>query len=71
MSERRIEVEVDRERCMSSAACISLAPGAFALDDEGVSTVRTPLGDDADAIVDAAESCPVRAIRLRIDGREV
>jgi ferredoxin len=71
MSEPQIEVEIDRDRCMSSAACISLAPGTFALDEEGVSTVRSPTGDDADAIVDAVESCPVRAIRARIDGREV
>jgi ferredoxin len=56
---------------MSSAACISLAPATFALGDDGVSTVRSTLGDDADAIVDAVESCPVRAIRARIDGREV
>jgi ferredoxin len=71
MSGERIEIEVDRDRCMSSAACISLAPGTFALDDDGYSTVRSPVADDADAIVDAVESCPVRAIRARIDGREI
>jgi ferredoxin len=68
VSEQRIEIAVDRDRCMSSAACTGIAPGTFALDGEGISTVQTPVGDDLAAIVEAADSCPVRAIRVRVDG---
>jgi ferredoxin len=69
--EQRIEVAVDRDRCMSSTACVSLAPSTFEIDDEGISTVRLPLAGDLDSMLDAAESCPVRAISVRVNGAAV
>jgi ferredoxin len=66
-----LEIAVDREACMSSTACTSIASRTFAIDDEGISTVLEPPGDDVDTIVDAAESCPVRAIRVRRAGRDL
>jgi ferredoxin len=65
------EVTVDRDACMSSTACVSIAPRTFGTDDEGISTVLEPPGDDLDTIVEAAESCPVRAIRVRLAGRDL
>ena len=69
--EQRIEVSVDRDRCMSSTACVSMAPGTFETDDEGISRVILPLADDLETILDAAESCPVRAISVRVNGADV
>lgn len=57
-------IEIDRERCVGSGNCLFWAPGTFDLDDEGLSVVTDPAGDDDDAIRVAAEGCPTRAISI-------
>ena len=60
-----IEATVDADLCIGAGNCVHLAPGAFALDDDGVAL---PLaGGDAgeDRIRLAARSCPTGAIGLR------
>jgi ferredoxin len=38
-----IHVDVDRDLCIGSGTCVRLAPGVFALDDEGeISVVLNP-----------------------------
>jgi len=56
-------VKVDRNTCISSASCVSIAPGTFALDDtEGKVVIVDPNKDNLPQILDAAKSCPVNAI---------
>jgi ferredoxin len=59
-------VQVDRERCVSSGVCESLAPEVFELDDDGVLQVlrEEPGGDQLDEVRDAVQQCPARALAL-------
>jgi len=41
---------------------VDIAPNTFELNDEGVSEVIDPEGDDEDAIQEAIDSCPMEAI---------
>jgi ferredoxin len=59
-----IRIEIDRERCVGSGNCLFWAPGTFTLDEEGMSVVMDPYGDEEDRIVVAAEGCPTRAISV-------
>ncbi len=63
-----LRVVIDRERCVGSGNCLYWAPGTFDLDDDGVSTVIDPDGDDEDRIRVAVEGCPTRAISLEDRG---
>ena len=62
-----MKIEVDRELCTSVATCIAIAPNTFELDDEGIAIIKNAKGDDAKTILQAAQSCPVNAIRLYDD----
>lgn len=71
-----MKVVIDRDKCIGAAPCIAVAPGVFALDDEGKAIVldeakASEEGDkiiikadviDMDTLKLAAESCPVQAI---------
>ena len=59
-------VQVDRDRCVGSGVCESLAPEVFELDDDGVLQVHReePGPDDLDAVRDTVQSCPARALAL-------
>jgi len=59
-----IRIEIDRDRCVGSGNCLFWAPGTFDLDDQGLSVVIDPVGDDEDAIRVAADGCPTRAISI-------
>lgn len=56
-------VTVDPTRCIGSGICTGAAPEHFVLVD-GLSCPREELIEPADAVIDAAESCPVEAIRV-------
>jgi ferredoxin len=57
-------ITVDRTRCMGSGNCSYWAPNTFDLDDDGLSIVVNPDGDDAAKIQNAANGCPTQAITL-------
>lgn len=59
-------VQVDRERCVGSGVCESLAPEVFELDDDGVLQLHReePAADELDEVRDAVQSCPARALAL-------
>ena len=59
-----MKVEVDRELCISAASCVAIAPNTFELDQEGIATVKKQDGDPRDTILQAAQSCPVNAIKV-------
>lgn len=57
-------IEVIREKCISAASCVAIAPGTFDLDEEGIAVILSQTGDDADTQLLAAQSCPTAAIRI-------
>lgn len=59
------EVEVDRELCIGSGNCVHFAPGAFALDEEGLSTVADAQRAPLERLQAAERQCPTGAIRVR------
>jgi ferredoxin len=54
---------VDRETCMGIAMCRSVSPDAFRLEDGKSVFVPGPDVTDDD-VLEAAENCPVEAIRV-------
>lgn len=59
-------VQVDRERCVTSGVCESLAPEVFEIDDDGILQVQReePAEDQLDGVRDAVQACPARALAL-------
>ncbi|QQQ77670.1 ferredoxin [Saccharothrix sp. 6-C] len=66
----RWTVGVDRAACLGTGMCTSIAPDHFRLDG-GTSTPVSPEVDPDDAVIDAAESCPMEAILVRSADGEV
>ncbi|GIJ10480.1 ferredoxin [Micromonospora andamanensis] len=57
-------VEVDAGRCIGSGGCVGMAPGHFRLES-GLAVPIAVVVEPTDAVIDAAESCPVEAITVR------
>ncbi|MFC4564161.1 ferredoxin [Nocardiopsis mangrovi] len=58
-------VRVDGSMCIGSGMCVGAAPGHFAFDDDtGLSEAVAESVEPDDAVLDAAESCPVEAIMV-------
>ena len=53
---------VDADLCTGCELCVDTAPNTFQMNDEGISEVIDPQGDDEDTIQEAIDSCPVEAI---------
>ena len=53
---------VDADLCTGCELCVDIAPSTFELNDEGISEIIAPEGDDEDAIQEAIDSCPTEAI---------
>ncbi|GAB7005694.1 hypothetical protein JCM18899A_31670 [Nocardioides sp. AN3] len=65
MSElKKIEATVDKIACVGTAMCRSVAPEAFLQDPDGLTSVGDVSLHDLETLLDAAESCPVSAIKL-------
>ena len=56
---------------MGSGNCIVEAPGAFDLDDDGISFVVNPDAASEDTIVTTARKCPSQAISVWRDGAKL
>ncbi len=67
----RIEIRIDRDRCMGSGNCVFWAPGTFDLADDGHAVVLDPAATDEERLRTAALGCPVGAITLFRDGAPV
>ncbi|MFE9746085.1 ferredoxin [Saccharothrix saharensis] len=57
-------IEVDRGACLGTGMCTSIAPGHFQLDGGTATPVKADVDPD-EAVIDAAESCPMEAILVR------
>ncbi|HMD46117.1 MAG TPA: ferredoxin [Acidimicrobiales bacterium] len=60
----RVEIRVDRDKCMGSGNCHFWAPGSFDLGDDGRVVVLDPEASDEERLTVAAEGCPVGAITI-------
>lgn len=59
-----VSAVVDHDLCVGAAQCIRVAPGAFALDADGMS-VFAPHGPwSRHELEDAADACPMAAIAV-------
>ncbi|GAA2253180.1 hypothetical protein GCM10010232_47330 [Streptomyces amakusaensis] len=64
----RWHIEVDRSLCIGSGMCAGAAPDGFRLDG---ARQAHPVGAEAEAseaVLDAAENCPVEAIAITLVG---
>ncbi|MFC0600848.1 ferredoxin [Streptomyces palmae] len=60
------ELEVDRGLCVGSGLCAHTAPEVFRLDATRRSRPVRPRATGSEAVLAAAEGCPVEAITLRL-----
>ena len=59
---------IDRDLCVGFGDCVTEAPEAFDLDDEGVAILTTHEEASKTRLLDACASCPVDAITVFEDG---
>ena len=65
---KRVELSVNREKCISCGLCVALAPTYFGLDSTGKAFARTKLVEWSSADGDFVYQCPTLAIEAtRID----
>jgi ferredoxin len=60
----KLNITVNKVKCISSEDCVESAPAVFRLDDAGKSEVYNPTGAPDAAIMAAARGCPVKAITV-------
>lgn len=62
----RLHVEVDQSRCIGCCSCETIAPDVFEINRNAKanpkSTVKNPRGAGVNRIMNAAETCPTKAI---------
>jgi ferredoxin len=59
-----VHAVVDRDACIGAQTCLSVAPGAFVIDDEGLAVPTDAAGVDPALLVRAALECPTGAITV-------
>jgi molecular chaperone DnaJ len=73
----RYHITVEPSLCMAFGSCETLAPNVFEVDKNKIfnpkATVKSETGDDFGSILDAAETCPTKAIMIkdRYTGRQI
>lgn len=58
------QAKVDRNLCIGSGDCVSIAANTFELDNENKSVVKAQGADSDETLLQAAKTCPVSAIIL-------
>ena len=61
---RTLKISIDHNLCVGSGTCLTVAPKVFAHNRDRQSEVIDPAGDTEANILEAAENCPVNAIRV-------
>jgi NTE family protein len=59
---RRVQIEVDRERCTGCGTCVSLAPALMGMDGSGKAFARTRIVEWSPAEGGFVHECPTAAI---------
>lgn len=60
----KLRAAVDHDQCVGVAVCLQLAPGAFRLEPSGQSRFVETWDGDPELLQEAADGCPMSAIRL-------
>ena len=58
------KIVIDRDLCIAAVSCIAVSDATFQLDDENKVVVIDANTAPDDILVQAAESCPTKAILL-------
>lgn len=58
------KIVVDRDLCISAAACLTVSPETYELDGENKAVVIDPNAADDETLKMSAEACPTKAILL-------
>jgi ferredoxin len=66
-----VEVTVQRARCIGSKVCLSAAPGVFHIDYDNTALVIDAEAASEQELIDAARTCPTRAISVTKDGQRL
>ena len=61
---RKLTISVDHNLCVGNAMCETIATNVFSLNDDRQSVAGDPTLDTEEDILEAAESCPVSAIKV-------
>lgn len=73
----RYHISIEPSLCMAFGSCETLAPNVFEVDKNKMlnpkATVKSETGNDFESILNAAETCPTKAIiiRDRYTGRQI
>ncbi len=60
-----LEVHIDRDLCVGFGDCVTEAPDAFKLDEDGIAVFRNPDTVTRERLLAACASCPVDALTVR------
>ncbi|MFH1420064.1 MAG: ferredoxin [Planctomycetota bacterium] len=60
----KLKITIDEDTCIGDGLCCDDAPDTFEMNDDEKAVVKNPVGDDRAAILEAANNCPVEAIRV-------
>jgi ferredoxin len=60
----KYKIDIDRELCIGDGACCGEAPNTFEMDTDNIAIVKSADGHTPEEIVQAAQVCPVDAIKL-------
>jgi ferredoxin len=61
---RKLIVAVDHSKCVGNGTCLTIATHVFEHNWDRQSVVVNPDGDPPELILEAADNCPVSAIRV-------
>lgn len=53
---------IDQKECIGCGLCAEIAPNVFALNENGVSEIIDPTGDEESKIQEAINECPAECI---------
>lgn len=59
-------IKINRKTCISCGTCVCLAPKTFALDKNMIAVIKSGPWDNLKTIQDAASSCAVCAINVKV-----
>ena len=59
-----MKIVVDKDKCIGCGTCVAIAPKTFKLGEDDKAEVIEPLGDEEEIVRQAADSCPVEAIKI-------
>jgi ferredoxin len=61
-------ITIDRDLCVGFGDCVTEAPDAFDLDEDGIAVLTNPEAASRSRVLDACATCPVDAITVYEDG---